>query len=170
MMYKICGVILIVLSCGGVGFKAAADHKRKAKLLKELIASIRFMKCELECRCTPLPELCRRVAETCNGHIRKFYLRLSEVLDSQVCPDTLSCCAYTITEIKGLPPCVCETIMIMAATLGKFDLKGQLEGLELAAIQGENALEKLTFEQDNRLRSYQTLGLCAGAALAILLV
>ena len=170
MMYKIVGIALVVLACGGVGFKAAADHKKQVRLLKEMIASIQFMKCELAYRYTPLPELCRRAAETTVGPVRKFYIKLSEVMESQVCPDTRSCCAYTITQMKSLPPVVCDTIMTMATTLGQFDLKGQLDGLELAVAYGENLLKKLTFEQDNRLRSYQTLGLCAGAALAILLV
>ena len=34
--------------------------------------------------------------------------------------------------------------------------------------QGSAALSRLETNRENRLRSYQTLGLCAGAALAIL--
>lgn len=170
MMYKIVGIALVIFACGGVGFKAAADHKRQVRQLKEVIASVQFMKYELAYRYTPLPELCRKVATTTTGHIQRFYFKLSDVLQSQICPDTRSCCSYSIAQTKGLPPAVCDTLMTMAATLGQFDLQGQLDGLDLAIAHGENLLQKLTFEQDNRLRSYQTLGLCAGAALAILLV
>jgi hypothetical protein len=52
--------------------------------------------------------------------------------------------------------------------LGIFDLPGQLKGLEEAQQVCQRALEQLEKGQAARLRSYQTLALCAGAALTIL--
>ena len=58
----------------------------------------------------------------------------------------------------------------LGRTLGRFDLDGQVQGIEAVRNEILTALEKLVKDQDARLRSYQTLGLCAGAALAILLL
>ena len=58
----------------------------------------------------------------------------------------------------------------LGRSLGRFDLEGQLRGIDAVRHETLEALEKLTHDQDERLRSYQTLGLCAGAALAILLL
>ena len=170
MMYKIVGTALVILSCGGVGFNAASAHKREVRLLKELITSIHYMKCELEYRSTPLPELLGKTAKISSGHMQAFFLRLVQVLQSQIFPDPGSCCAHVIAQNKILPASVRDIIMTVGATLGQFDLQGQLDGLQLAIAHAEELLEKLTTDQDNRLRNYQTLGLCAGAALAILLV
>ena len=68
------------------------------------------------------------------------------------------------------PRAVRNIILELSDTLGCFNLSGQLDGLVQAVRQAEKALNELTFEQDVRLRRYQTLGLCAGAALAILLM
>ena len=58
----------------------------------------------------------------------------------------------------------------MGSSLGRFDLEGQLQGLESVRIYCREQLDELSKDRDVRLRSYQTLGLCAGAALAILFV
>ena len=69
-----------------------------------------------------------------------------------------------------MPDSVNSILLLLSDTLGVFDLNGQLNGLDQAINQANQLLDKLTFDQDRRLRSYQTLALCAGAALAILLV
>ena len=53
-------------------------------------------------------------------------------------------------------------------SLGRFDLSGQIQGLASVQKRAEFELEQLRRNQDVRLRSYQTLGLCAGAALVVL--
>ena len=54
------------------------------------------------------------------------------------------------------------------AYLGRFDLPGQKQGLEEVREACRMELEALGKNRETRLRSYGTLGLCAGAALAIL--
>jgi len=49
-------------------------------------------------------------------------------------------------------------------------MEGQLKGLESVRQECRRQVETLSYNRDARLRSYQTLGLCAGAALAILFV
>ena len=58
----------------------------------------------------------------------------------------------------------------MGSSLGRFDLDGQLLGLEAVRVYCQEQLSEMSKDRDVRLRSYQTLGLCAGAALAILFV
>ena len=69
-----------------------------------------------------------------------------------------------------IPKRVRQAFEIMGSSLGRFDMEGQIKGLE--AVRGfcRRELEGLSQNRDSRLRSYQTLGLCAGAALAILFV
>lgn len=61
-------------------------------------------------------------------------------------------------------------LLVLGRTLGRFDLEGQLKGIDGISREAAAELDRLTKNQDARLRSYQTLGLCAGAALAILLL
>jgi hypothetical protein len=54
--------------------------------------------------------------------------------------------------------------------LGRFDIDGQVTELQRIRTNCERTLLELSNNKSNRLRSYQTLGLCAGAAIAILFV
>ena len=170
MIYKIIGAAMIVIACGAVGFIMAVNHRREVQLLQCLLAAISYMRCELEYRHTPLPELCRKTAAICPNHIGRFFSALSQELESQICPDTRICSINALSKMKSFPDSVRNCILNFADTLGAFDLNGQLQGLDQTEQQAQRSLDKLIFEQDIRLRSYQTLGLCAGAAIAILLV
>ena len=55
-------------------------------------------------------------------------------------------------------------------SLGKFDLQGQIRGLEGLRGECRRELKMLEAGRASRLREYKTLGLCAGAALAILFI
>jgi hypothetical protein len=57
---------------------------------------------------------------------------------------------------------------MLGTSLGRYDLQGQLNGIESVRIRCRSDLEELERNRDVRLRSYQRLGLCAGCALAIL--
>lgn len=170
MMLKIIGSALIVFGCGGFGFVLASAHRREVRILRNLITSLSYMKCELQFQKTPLPQLCRKTATCTGGPVGKYFAALAHELESQVCPDVRSCSIHALSSSKDLPASVRDGILKLSDTLGAFDLKGQLDGLEYAGSQAEQALKNLLQNQDQRLRNYQTLGLCAGAALAILLV
>ena len=58
----------------------------------------------------------------------------------------------------------------LGKSLGRFDLNGQLQGIEQVRAHCRRELSSLENGRDQRIRGYQTLGVCAGAALAILFV
>ena len=73
-----------------------------------------------------------------------------------------------LAKTPKLPHRLRKNLADLGTSLGRFDLPGQLKGLEAARISCRRDLEELSRDRDVRLRSYQTLGLCAGCALAIL--
>lgn len=170
MSVKWIGAALIVIGCGGFGFSLAASHRRKVALLQQMIHSIAYMECELQYRLTPLPQLCAQTANTVKGGIRDLFLQLSEELTQQTAPDVQSCMDLTLAMCADLPANIKNILRDLGVTLGRFDLPGQLRGLEAARSTCREQLEQLRKDADVRLRGYQTLGLCTGAALAILFV
>lgn len=168
MSYKWIGAIMIIVSCGGFGFTVAAMQLREERSLRQLIAALDYMECELQYRLTPLPDLCFQVSEDAKGSIREVFRRLSEELEAQVSPDVECCMQAVLANNYGLPLQTLEALRLLGQTLGRFDLPGQLKGLETVRTTCRKRLEALTTNKEPRLRSYQTLGICAGAALAIL--
>lgn len=168
MSIKLIGAVLIIGGCGGVGFSMAAAHRREENALRQLIGALDYMGCELQYHLTPLPELCRVASAQSSGYIRQVFLALAAELDSQIAPDAASCMNAAISKTPKLPQRVRKNLSELGSSLGRFDLQGQLKGLESARQQCRRDLDELSKDRDVRLRSYQTLGLCAGSALAIL--
>ena len=170
MSLKLIGALLVIASCGGCGFMMAAHHKSKIRQLQGLIAALNHMECELQYRCTPLPQLCRQAGEQGNGKVRKIFQLVAEELESQIAPDAERCMACALDRLSDVDPTIYTHFMQLGRTMGKFDITGQLKALEAVRDAITTDLDGLLKNKDQRLRSYQTLGLCAGAAVAILFV
>lgn len=170
MNIKWIGAILIIAGCGKFGFSLAASHRAEEKALRELIAALDYMQCELQYRLTPLPELCRQAAQQQPNAVGHVLLMLAQELECSLRADVQSCLVSALQSGGPLPDRVKNGFEALGTSLGRFDMEGQIQGLESVRSFCRQELESLSENRENRLRSYQTLGLCAGAALAILFV
>lgn len=170
MSYKWIGAIMIIGSCGGFGFLLAALHIREEKVFRQLLGALDYMGCELQYKLTPLPELCRQTGQEIRGTVGQVFAALAGELENQVSADVESCMNAALASFPDLPGQTREAFRLLGQTLGRFELDGQLKGLEAVRSACRARLKVLTENREPRLRSYQTLGLCAGAALAILFI
>lgn len=170
MTIRIIGGLMIVLGCGAFGFIFSYLQRKEVRYLRNILSALLFLECELEYRLTPLTELCRKTAQICEGGLGKVFNALAEELEYQVSPNVYSCMTVAIGNVKELPALSRKVLMMLGHELGRFDLEGQIKGLGAIQKEVQRLLIKCTDNQEARLRSYQTLGLCAGAALAILFV
>lgn len=170
MGFKWIGAVLIVASCSGCGFSIAAGKRREERLLYQLQGILRFMETELQYRLTPLPELCRMAAGETKGILHRVFMQVFRELNRRKLPDAGSCMYAAIAQSGEIPPRVRRLLAQLGNTLGRFDLSGQLQGMEAVRKGCEEALTAIRKNREERLRSYQTLGICAGAALAIILI
>lgn len=170
MSYKWIGAIMILGSCGGFGFLLAARQLREERTLSSLLNALDYMGCELQYRLTPLPELCRQTGDAVRGRVGQVFHTLSRELENQVSGDVESCMNAALDTVGDLPGHTLSGLSLLGQTLGRFDLEGQLRGIEAVRSHCRQRLKELRENREPRLRSYQTLGLCAGAALAILFI
>jgi stage III sporulation protein AB len=119
---------------------------------------------------TPLPELCRRTADRTHGSVSGVFLKLSEELERQIAPDAACCMLAALAKTLDVPPKMEAFLTQLGLMLGQFDLQGQLQGIQGLKESCELARKGMDQNRPQRLRSYQTLGLCAGAAIAILFI
>lgn len=170
MHMKWIGAVCIVVGCGSCGFLMAWRYLLKIRRLQALINALEYMECELQYRSTPLPLLCREAGQLSQGKIQEVFLLLAEELDAQISPDAQRCMASVLARLGDMEKSLYEILFTLGTSLGRFDMQGQLRGLEHARNSCRTELSLLTENKSSRLRSYQTLGLCAGAAIAILFV
>lgn len=170
MIIKILGATLILAACGGVGFKIASNYIKEERTIRQLIYILDFMSSEMQYRLTPLPELCKQAANESKGVLSRVFAKLAEELVNQVAPNVSHCMSVALSSRTDIPPATTEMLKMLGNSLGRFDMNGQLRGLDAVRSQCKEKLNDLIQNKDVRLRSYKTLGLCAGAAMVILFI
>lgn len=170
MSIKLLGAVFIIVGCGAFGFMVAATHRKESASLRSFLVALDVMECELQYQLTPLPTLCQHAGESVNNCVRSMLLALSAELEAQVSQDVDKCVQAVLCQVRDVPKLTAKAFAFMGQSLGKFDLDGQLKGIAMVRQECSRMLEEHTSNQDNRLRCYQTLGICAGAAMAILFV
>lgn len=168
MSYKWLGAVLVILGCGGCGWSLAADDRRRERCLRQLTQVLGVMECELQYHLTPLPDLCRLAAGEATGKLRLFFEEVAGELDGGSCPEVTDCIQSALRRHRDLPGNVRRLLHQLGRTLGRFDLPGQLQGLSAVKNACQRERQQLEENKGERLRNFQTLGLCAGAALVIL--
>lgn len=170
MQLKWIGAILVVAGCGSWGLMLAAAYQRQESGLHKLSELLRMMQWELRYRLTSVPDLCRMAAKQTSGLLRCFFLDLARDLDRNTEPDVNECMASVLKRYQNIPPKVIRVLRQLGRNLGRFDLEGQLEGMSYVIGECNKELQSLKKDREIRLRSYQTLALCAGCGLVILFI
>lgn len=170
MILKILGACLVLVGCGGFGFYLSYSYRNQVKTLRQYIAALEYMECDLAYRQTPLPEMFRRVSGICTGQLRTAFWVLAKELEEQIAPDAASCVSAALKKVKDVPGLTYDGLVLLGRGLGCFDAEGQLRALRSVRNECERNLQVYTNNQDAQLRTYQTLGICAGAAMAILFI
>lgn len=170
MIFKWVGAALVVGGCTGAGFTLAARHRAEEQSMRSLLSALDYMECELQYRLTPLPDLCRMAARQCGKPLKEVLHTLSRELESQLSPDVDCCMRAALAQCAPIPEQTRKHLLQLGMTMGRFDLEGQLRGLDGVRQSGRTTLEAMNRDSETRLRGYRTLGICAGVALAIILL
>ena len=170
MTAKFLGAFFVIIACGGIAWTVAGIRIREIRLLRSLIGALELMRCEVEYRMTPLPQLCEMVGERSSDMIGRWFHRLGQLLDRQEISVIDRCMEEMVDQIPMYYPRITEALKQLCQSLGRFDLSGQLNGIDGVTIHCKTELARLAEGADQRTRGIRTLGLCAGTALAILLM
>ena len=169
MMVRMVGAGILVVGCGGFGCLLGYHYRREEQMLRWLLAAMQEMQWELKYRITPLPDLCRVAADASGGKIRELFLTLERELRSCSVSEISGCINGMLTGME-IPSRCRHCLKNLGSSLGRFDLEGQIQGLQSACGQCRQYIGQLRENRSDRLRSYQTLALCAGFGLAIILI
>ena len=170
MNLRIIGAMFVIAATTMMGFGVANHHRKEEICLYQLIRGLEFMHSELEYRLTPLPDLCRMVTAQTSGPVSVLFRNLHCQFVSQFSADPDCCMKAALEQTSKLPDRTRCNLQLLGKTLGRFDLQGQLSGINSVRELCQRDLDGLTCNRDVRLRSSRTLGICAGIALVILFI
>lgn len=171
-MLRVMGAICVVSGAGAVGFGFAAGVRRQARQLTELCTALETMQAEIEYRMTPLPQLLRELAGICTPPLDTLFIRWSDAL-SNAQGATVSyalSCALRRTRGLALSAESIQALRTLSLQLGRFDTAQQGRAVGLCAQRLRQELLQLEAGKQTRCRSYQTIAICAGLALAVILL
>lgn len=167
---QIIGTILVLVGCGGCGFSMAAECRKLEQNLRQIQNALEILQCEIQCRLTPLPEICGILEKACPGPVGIFFGGLKQELHLPDAGELPVCAGAAASRVQDLPAPCKRMLLELCATLGRYDTEAQMRAVVAAKDETLRALEELRAGQAGRIRSYRALGLCGGAALAILLL
>ena len=167
---QIVGTALVLGGCGGCGFSMAAQYRSLEQNLRQTQNALEILQCEIQCRLTPMPELCGILDSACPGPVGAFFRELRGELCLPDAGELSVCAGAAVSRVRDLPAPCKKILLELCATLGRYDTDAQMRSIVAAKDETLRTLEELRAGEAGRIRSYRALGLCGGAALAILLL
>ena len=153
-----------------MGLRIAWGYRQEEKMLRMLQVALETVACQLRYRMTALPELCALAADVCTGALQHFFETLAKQLSLCLEADAERCVTLALEATADLPASMERNLRLLGSNLGRFDAQGQLSGLQSVLELVQRDLYGMQATLHQRLRACRTLGFCAGAALAILLL
>lgn len=171
-MVKLVGMILVVAASSAVGFGFAANIRAQSRQIEALLSALSYMKNEIAYRLTPLPELFYLLGKSAARPVGAFFAACAEALmqNPSASVQGVVRSALSQTPQLAITQQTRQTLLELALSLGKFDANGAGAALELAESRLRQELMVLDSHKRERCRSYETIGVCAGLALAVILL
>lgn len=169
-MVKIIGAASLIVGGFAVGFSVCQKYRRSKKMLQQLIQSLQWMILKLEYQMPTLSSMCRQTGQVNHGTIAHIFTLFADELDRQLTPEVSACMSAALSKADPIPEIVQLHFQRLGESLGQFDLQGQITLLEEEVRLCQKDLDFVRRHLDGEARHYQTLGLCAGTALAVLLL
>ncbi len=170
MMLRLVGAAMVIAGCGGFGFRLAYEYRQEETALRGLLNALGYMEAELRCRSTPLPDVWMEAGALSRGPVQQVLVESAAAMQRGDRMNAGECISEALRSSNKLPASAARLFLQLGSTLGCFDLEGQLQQLDGVRSACSRTLEELASQRDTRIRNYQTLGICAGVALAILLL
>lgn len=170
MFGKWIGAFCIFVACASVGFSIAYRQTRELKMIEQWLRIIDRAEKEISYHLRAVPDLFRIISYEEKGLLGRLFLRTAIEMENQIQPNASLCLNIALADFDGLPKCILDQLMLFGAELGRYDLESQLKGFARIRSIGEEKRVLMLQNYSKRIRGYQTLGLCAGAALVIMFI
>ena len=167
---KWLGAILVIVGSSGWGILLAANHQNEERQLRHLLDGFSLLERELRFRMWPLSMLFCQVAEKAEGEMVSIFRDLGAALQQQEDANGGMCMDKVLARHSDLSPITRAILASFGRSLGAYDLDGQLKQIECCKKEALEALDRHCEGKQARLRCYRTIGICAGCALALLLM
>ena len=167
-MLKMLGAACVIFSASAVGFGFSGNVRRQCAQLTALIEALTYLKSEMLYRRTPLPQALGMLAEhSADAAVGGLFAKAAEKLEESCTLSVHAAFRAALGMADGLvlSAQTRQALLSLSLSLGQ-----QERALELASERLSAQLRLLEQGRSARCRSYATIGICAGMALAVILL
>lgn len=168
-MLKMLGAVMIVSSCSLIGISINRKLCDRIRVLQEWISVLQEIKAEIVFRATPITEIFEQFAGKQN-HFTSHYFHV--ICENLRVFGIQTAAEQAIVELKRLSLTEDDIYELQRVfnAIGRYDAVTQAEALTRSISALELQLTDAKFQQSQKGRLYQAVGLSCGVALALLAV
>lgn len=139
--------------------------------LRQLLKVVELMRCEIQSRLTPTKELFEMASGICRGALRDVFQASAQRIELQTDSNVGQIMEAVLIRFGQLLPisCICR-LRELGEILGAYEVQEQTQTLDALSGRLRASVEELRQGRAERCRSYEVMGVCAGCALAIILL
>lgn len=171
-MLRLFAAGLIVLGCSFFGFGASFAVKRQMRTLRDLQTALFTMKNELLYSMAELPDLLNSISQKVKGAVGSWLSDSGKTLLSEPTADVTDVLMERLEQNEGMryTDTTRSILYTLCLSLGKLDAEGQIRAIDKALEELSAQRKYMEENRDLRVKSYRILGICAGLALAVILL
>lgn len=165
---KIIIYTFIFLSCSLIGILISRKYINRVNELKEFKNALNIFKTKIRYTYEPIPEIFAEISENVNSNISSVFKQASSKMDVLAAGEAwnlaLKMDDLNINEEDR------NALKNLSKLLGKTDLQGQLNQIEMTSDFLDKQIRKAEKEKDRNEKLYRTLGMILGLTIVIILI
>lgn len=165
---KIIIYIFIFGSCALIGMLVSKKYINRVNELKEFKNALNIFKTKISYTYEPIPEIFTEIAESINSKISLVFRQAAGAMDKITAGEAWDI-ALTINNLN-INEEDRNTLKNLSKLLGKTDLQGQLNQIEMTKDFLDTQIIKAEKERNKNENLYRILGMIIGLAIVIILM
>lgn len=169
---KIIGMILILLSGTGIGFKSSDNLIKQNQQLKKLRSMLVILRGEIKYNNSIMSQAFRNVSSRVEEPFAKFLIYMADNLDKYEGKTVSEIWDKGVTEILGktlLSKKHLEKLRDLGKTLGFLDMEMQLSSIDILTGELSKDIEENTIKMKDNCKLYRALGIMGGVLVVLII-
>ena len=168
VLIKIIIYSFIYLCCSLIGILISKRYVDRVNELKEFKNALNMFKTKIRYTYEPLPEIFTEISQNMDSNISNVFKKASEKM--KICPAGEAWNIALKLEELNINDEDRTVLKNLSKLLGKTDLEGQLNQIEMTSDFLDNQIKNAENEREKSEKMYRTLGMVIGMTIVIILI
>lgn len=169
LFLKIIIYITLFISCYIIGLLISKKYTNRVEQLKDFKNALNIFKTKIRFTYEPIPDIFNQISGSLNNNVGNIFKKASENMKYKTAEHAWIK-AIESQEVLSLTKEDAGILKTLGKLLGKTDIEGQTNEIELVESFLDTQIEKSEKERINNEKLYKTLGVVCGLVLVIVLV